>query len=53
MPKKLVTNGISQVSTDNLKAENERLSAILDYVAMMTDIEIPTETETEAAENEQ
>lgn len=32
---------------ERLKAENERQSGILDYVAMMADVEIPTEDEKE------
>lgn len=35
---------------DRLKFENERLYAVLEYVAMMTDVEIDFETETEEAE---
>ena len=30
-----------------LKAENEKLKAQLDYVSMMTDVDIPTEDEDE------
>lgn len=33
------------VALENARAENEKLQANLDYVAMMTDIEIPTEEE--------
>ena len=30
---------------ERLRAENERQMGIIDYVAMMTDVEIPTEDE--------
>lgn len=30
---------------DNLRAENARLSAIVEYIAMMADVEIPTAEE--------
>ena len=30
---------------ERLRAENERQMGIIDYVAMMTDVEIPTENE--------
>ena len=33
-----------------LKAQNEKLKADLDYIAMMTDIELETETEDEGYE---
>jgi len=45
-------NGIVQTTVDNNAAETEKISATLDYVAMMADVEIPTEddAEEEAAE---
>jgi len=45
-------NGIVQTAVDNNVAETEKISATLDYVAMMADVEIPTEdnAEEEAAE---
>ena len=33
-----------------LKAQNEKLKAALDYIAMMTDVELETETEEEIYE---
>lgn len=33
-----------------LKAQNEKLKADLDYIAMMTDVELETETEEEQYE---
>lgn len=32
---------------EDLKAQNEKLMANIDYVAMMADVEIPTEEETQ------
>lgn len=41
---------MSLLETQNaiLKTENEKLKAQLDYVSMMTDVDIPTEDEDEA-----
>lgn len=46
-------NGISQVATDNQRAETEKLTALVDYIAMMSDVEIPIYETEEAADNEQ
>lgn len=40
-------------SMDRISAENAKLKASLDYVAMMSDVEIPSEDESEAKPNEQ
>lgn len=39
-------------AAERTAAEVERQGALLDYVAMMADVELPTDTESEA-ENEQ
>ncbi|MGN0163595.1 MAG: hypothetical protein ACI4EA_08480 [Candidatus Ornithomonoglobus sp.] len=52
MIKKTGTNGINRAQEDNQRAETDRIAAIVDYVAMMTDIEIPTDEETEEPDNE-
>ena len=43
MIKKTGINGILQASVYNRNAETERLAATVDYVTMMTDIDIPAE----------
>ena len=43
MVKKTVTNGIAQAATDNNAEEQERIAAKVDYIAMMTEIDIPME----------
>lgn len=40
-------------SMDRISAENAKLKASLDYVAMMSDVDIPTDEESEANTNEQ
>ena len=44
---KVVRADVARLERENarLRYENERLSAILEYVAMMTDVELPDETE--------
>ena len=37
---------------ERLRAENERQMGIIDYVAMMADVEIPTEDEEDENEHE-
>jgi hypothetical protein len=44
------TNGIQQVRLDNQRVDTEKLAAVVDYVAMMADVEIPTEETEEADE---
>lgn len=50
MIKKTGQNGIFRAAEDNRAAEQERISAKVDYIAMMCDVDIPTE---EDANNEQ
>ena len=47
MVKKTGINGITQASADNRNAETERLAAKVDYIAMMAEIDIPTEEVTD------
>lgn len=42
-----------QVELENLRAENARLKADMDYVAMMTDVEISNEEEGKEGGDEQ
>ena len=49
MVKKTGINGIEQAAQDNRNAEMEQLAANVDYIAMMAEINIPTEE----AQNEQ
>ena len=42
-----------QVELDNLRAENARLKADMDYVAMMTDVEIEDDEEEREGGDEQ
>ena len=41
--KKTGQNGIAQTAADNANAKTERLAANVDYIAMMRDVDIPTE----------
>ena len=50
MVKKTGINGIIRAGEDNRAAEQERLAATVDYIAMMAEIDIPTE---EDADEEQ
>ena len=50
MVKKTGINGIVQTAIDNLNAKSEHLAANLDYIAMMCDVDIPSE---EDSDNEQ
>ena len=45
MVKRTGQNGISRAATDNRAAEQERIAANVDYIAMMCDVDIPTEEE--------
>ena len=45
------TNQVKAINQNKvLKAQNEKLKADLDYIAMMTDIELETETEEDVYE---
>ena len=43
MIKKSGINGIVQAAVDNMNAKTERQSAMMDYFAMMCDVDIPME----------
>ena len=43
MIKKTGINGIVQTAIDNADAKTERNAANVDYIAMMCDVDIPTE----------
>ena len=45
MVKKTGQNGISRAAADNTAAEQERIAANVDYIAMMCDVDIPIEEE--------
>ena len=47
MVKMTGTNGIAQAAADNRNAKTELLAANIDYIAMMCDVDIPTEGETD------
>ena len=47
MVKKTGINGIAQAAADNRNAETERLAATVDYIAMMAEIDIPTEEDSD------
>lgn len=45
MVKKTGMNGIAQTTIDNTNNKMMQLAALIDYVAMMGDVDIPTEEE--------
>ena len=51
--KRTGVNGIAQVAADNQRSETDRITATIDYVAMMAGIEIPIDEETEESDDEQ
>ncbi len=50
--KKRVMSPADQAELENAKAQAAKNAANIDYIAMMTDVEIPTEEEGDADESE-
>ena len=50
---KIIKKELAEIARQNqkLEAENARLEATLTYVAMMADVELPTDEEKEGVEN--
>lgn len=51
--RKLKTSVAEEREKENLRATVEQQAAIIDYIAMMTDVELPTTGESEVLGDEQ